>query len=802
MGLRSAKPYILFFVLVFAFAPGLAVAADEWISVRSKSFFLIGNAPEREIRQVAIKLEQFHATFKLLFPGTRFDGSGQTNVIVFRNSGSYRPFKPKRADGKADRFVAGYFQPGEDVNYITLSADGSKEDTYGIIFHEYVHFLVDSHFGRSRIPPWFNEGLAEYYQTFEIKDDQKVYLGKIQNEHLFTLQRFGLIPFDKYFRIDNNSLHQNGHNTRSVFYAQSWALVHFLIQGGQNKRLSRFVDLVMKDNPPEKAFQSAFGQTYKEMEGSLRRYVRQRKFQVHLIRFNKKLDFDTQLEIAPLGRADANAYLGDLLYHTREYSDAEIYLKKSLAEDNGNALANTAYGLVRMRQGRFSEAKRFLERAVSGGGSENHYAQYNYAYVLSRESLDEFGLVSRFPSAQAAKMREALKRSIEINPRFAPSYHLLAFINLVNNEFLDEAVTYVRKGLSIHPGNEEYQLLLARIYLRQERVTEAEKIARRIAKSGGGSRIIADAENLLRTVEAYKETRAAIEKNRKEMEASGTKPPIIVNRSDLTEDEVLKIERESLINRLNRAITPVASGEERVTGYLDKLECVAGKPRFSVRSGNRKLLLASPDFESLDLLALDEDAEAVVVGCGAGLGGFKIVFTFRPDSDPEAKSDGRLLGMVFVPRFFHLKTSEELEAEPRVIIVDRAPRQVTQAKSAEELAERRKKARREALERALRRPREGESRFIGVLRRLECKRKYNVFVVEVNGREMRLRNRSPADLRLVSYTPEAGGMNFRCGAQPPPVRSVITFRKTDDKKVEGDLISIEFVPRWFEIDDR
>jgi aminopeptidase-like protein len=63
--------------------------------------------------------------------------------------------------------------------------------------------MLNNNFGRSTIPPWFNEGLAEYYQTFSIENDQKVSLGKFQQNHLYLLNENKLIPFETFFAIDN-----------------------------------------------------------------------------------------------------------------------------------------------------------------------------------------------------------------------------------------------------------------------------------------------------------------------------------------------------------------------------------------------------------------------------------------------------------------------------------------------------------------------------------------------------------------------------------------------------------------------
>ena len=246
-------------------------AKDEWIQVRSKNFLLIGNASEKEIRKVGTRLEQFRETFRLLFPNTNLTSPIATNVVVFKSDGSYKNFKPKRADGKIDENVAGYFQPGEDLNYITLAVGGDDSRTYSVIFHEYVHFIVNSNFGKSEVPPWFNEGLAEYYSTFEIKDDQEVKLGLPLVRHLELLAETSLTPLQTIFNISNFQLHQMGDHSTGIFYAESWALIHYLVQTGKSAGLAAFLKLLSKNTPPEKAFQDAFQISYKEMEKELAR---------------------------------------------------------------------------------------------------------------------------------------------------------------------------------------------------------------------------------------------------------------------------------------------------------------------------------------------------------------------------------------------------------------------------------------------------------------------------------------------------------------------------------------------------
>jgi len=61
-----------------------------------------------------------------------------------------------------------------------------------------------------------------------------------------------------------------------VFYAESWALVHYLMLANQEKRkgqLRRFIGLLDSDLPIEEMFRQAFQTDYKTIEEELRSYI-------------------------------------------------------------------------------------------------------------------------------------------------------------------------------------------------------------------------------------------------------------------------------------------------------------------------------------------------------------------------------------------------------------------------------------------------------------------------------------------------------------------------------------------------
>src|ERR1041384_2764643 len=212
-------------------------AKDTWVSVRTKNFFLVGNAGEKDIRKVGLKLEQFREVFTRLFPKMKFNTPVPTTVVVFKSDASYVPFKPGPN-------VAGHFQAGPDVNYIALTTEvRGQQDPFSVIFHEYTHLLVENTFADA--PVWFNEGLAEYYSTFMITDDQKLRLGTPIDNHVFLLRESKMLPLRTLFEVDYKSPHYNESKKQSIFYAQSWALMHYLIIGkaGKVEQLGKFMNL-------------------------------------------------------------------------------------------------------------------------------------------------------------------------------------------------------------------------------------------------------------------------------------------------------------------------------------------------------------------------------------------------------------------------------------------------------------------------------------------------------------------------------------------------------------------------------
>ena len=264
-------------------------------------------------------MEQFRHVFTQLFPKINHKSPIPTSVIVFKNERSFMPYK-------SIKWSTGYFQPGPDINYIALHTGGEKKTLYATIFHEYIHSLMNNNFGKSNLPPWFNEGIAEYYDQFRIRNDKIVTFGGTNNSHLFSLKRTKLIPFEKFFNIDHYSLHRQGGHSANIFYAQSWALMHYLMHANEGQRkpqLSLFLNLLIEGKKPKEAFDQAFKTDFAAMEKELRRYVRRDNYKVTVVSFKHRLLFDNNMQMRTLTEAESKAHLGDLLFHTNDLKKAE-----------------------------------------------------------------------------------------------------------------------------------------------------------------------------------------------------------------------------------------------------------------------------------------------------------------------------------------------------------------------------------------------------------------------------------------------------------------------------------------------
>jgi tetratricopeptide (TPR) repeat protein len=638
---RLALTLASLFCLLLIAQDSPAMTRDAWTEVRSRNFLVVGNAGEREMREVATRLEQFRLSLARLFIVNNFASTVPTTVLVFKTDSSYEPFKPLYQGRPA--LISGFFQPGRDMNYITLSVESLGETPYRTIFHEYVHLMVDNQL--RGVPTFFNEGLAEYYSAFEVADGgRKATLGRLISNHVSLLQHSpSLLPLRTLLAVDHGSPYYNERDKKSLFYAESWALVHYLIQsngGARLPELMRYVNLLGAGTPFEEAFRQAFHTDVESMQRELESYVRRFNAPVRIVPFDQRLEFDKEVKSAPLTDARVQYYLGDLLRHMDRFEEAERRLRQALALDAGLALADASLGMLRVEQRRFSEAQEHLERALAAD-PQNYLIHYYYAYALSRESMYEDQSTSGYAPETARRMRAELRRAIELAPDFPESYHLLAFVQLAMNEHLDEAVTLLKHALALSPGRYEFTGVLAQVYLRQENFEAARQTLEPVIRASADRQIREQAASLLNLVVS--------------LEERARRAPAGESNPQSTEAALRAEDGSDMSVRPVRSVLHKRFEGERVRGLLTDIQCTDAGVLLSVVVGGHPLKLHNDSLRRIIFVTYVPEIKGQLT-CGPRTPPNSAIITYHPMPNASADSDGEAVAIEFIP-------DEEFEME-------------------------------------------------------------------------------------------------------------------------------------------
>lgn len=143
-----------------------------------------------------------------------------------------REFSPRRADTYMRIRRGGFTERG-----VTVSHYSTQHSSLSILAHEGLHqFLAAT--GRDRIPAWINEGLACYFESFDLVNGRPVF--DPRNNTLRTpalrkaLAEGSLIPLRHVLATNAGlAMHEKSQHVYS-YYAQEWSLIHFLLHSPIN----------------------------------------------------------------------------------------------------------------------------------------------------------------------------------------------------------------------------------------------------------------------------------------------------------------------------------------------------------------------------------------------------------------------------------------------------------------------------------------------------------------------------------------------------------------------------------------
>ena len=765
---------------IFAAAvPALTDAGEGWSRIESDNFEFVGNADEQSVRKIAADLERFRSALGQIFDLPQ--QATKTRVIVFRDDASFRAFKPLAADGTPDDRIAAFFIPGDDVNTIALSADGTG--SLSTIYHEYVHNVVTAGYGNGQVPPWLNEGLAEFFERFDVPDDSTIVFGGVRPTFVRILQAGPLMPWKEFFALDNFTLHQDSAAARPMFYAQAWAVTASLIARAELERKESRLD-------PE-SLEQLIGKTEgPRFDDAIKAVIAAPPTAARRIRPVG----ETRLPIsAEISEAESNAILGDLLDRQRNDS-AETYLKNSVALDPKLSSAYSTLGRLRFRQRKFDEAKAFFERAVALD-SRSHLDHYYAGFLLLRENLDSAGMIGTIDATVASKIREAVSRSIALNARFAESYNLLATVEAASGN-LSAAEQAIRKAVALRPGIQGYSLMLAQVLLRQERVSDAAAIARRLLVRPADSRIKSEAQRIVQAAdELASASKMAGSPSR--VTIAGIRETIILKYSDLTPEQVEKIDKDRENYNYNVLVDRPTPDESHVVGYIDRIDCGDGDNiEFRVSGDGRSLRLTTRKFDDVRFRVAVPGTRSFAFRCGSRFPDDLALMVYKKGARPNA---GVLKAVTFVPKSFVFVSQAEMIAAPFYVIEGRPSQDISQneaiaAAEQESMRREMRKTQLRDIEERLRQPQQGEDRVLGVPEKLECSGGRMQVSIDIGSDVRQFSAPISAQPEVQSYNSEVPVVEIGCRAQLPAVSAVVTYRKADN-----ELVSIEFVPAYFKL---
>lgn len=611
---------------------GQVPAQTVWKRLETPNFELLGNTGERDLRQVAERLEQFRAAMGLLFSGVKQDAAVRTRVLVFRNHKTYDPYKPLYNGKPAS--LGGYFVGGQDVAHITLTVE-NLDDNMGVVYHEYVHLLMADAIGHT--PLWVGEGLAEYYSSFSSTADRKqVHLGRPHAWHVLRLREEWL-PLATLVGAGRDSTHYNERDKQGVFYAESWALMHYLLLGDEQKyapKAAAFVGAMADGMPLDQACRTVLGIEPAQLERSLRMYVQRSLFVYQTATFTDKLDRLAKLPVTPVSEPQAHAALGDLLWRVGRADDAEAHLARALAADPDLAEAHAALAQLRLRQGQAGQALTHLETATRSERA-TYLTHFQYAGALA-----ESARASSATPELRAKQEAALRRAIALNPRHADAYHHLAVLKGQSTETAAEALSLIGKATELAPGREDFLLTAAYLHANAQNLLAARAITRTLAARAIDTALRDRARALDDQLDSIdRQQKAAAAASAAHGVPAADAGPALPDTTGPA--SVIPVLRET------------QDGELRATGYLVAIECQQSAVRLVVDAQGTPLTFRAARFEQVDFISYRPDL-AGAIGCGKRAVLDPVVVTYRPDPTPVAGTAGTVVAIEFVPKGFVL----------------------------------------------------------------------------------------------------------------------------------------------------
>ncbi len=450
---------------------------DKWQHFKSSNFELYSRIRESDSRELLHNLELLRAMF-LDFFKLKERRRLEVTVYAFKSEKDFKTYGSEAYGAK--HAFDGFYVGGADRAVIYLIQGEDAATTRQLIFHEYIHHLF--RVAEQNPPPWLNEGMAELFSTIIPTSDHKLEFGRPAAGRLWQLQQAAFMPLEQLFAVEQNSpLFRQGEHT-GVFYAQSWALLHYLFFGDSKiepERRRLFIALVLANAFRDAAhqrqgFREVFGMDYPEMLARLKTYTTSGKY------FWGKhpappIPPAASYARRPVPEREIRLRLAELALRVSRSPAAKLMLLQAVEQEPADTRVLEVLGADALRDQDELRARERWSRAVElQTGNPAIYRELGL--MEGRAVFSQFDVSYRVPAEKGQRMRDYLLRSIAYNPEQTAAYEMLAWVEAFAQEPSINNLNLVQRAYPNLTRKERTGLALAFVRVRLNNNAEALEI--------------------------------------------------------------------------------------------------------------------------------------------------------------------------------------------------------------------------------------------------------------------------------------------------------------------------------------
>jgi tetratricopeptide (TPR) repeat protein len=353
----------LLYVLPSTAADFDALAKRSWIKAETRNFILITDQPEAIARQVVNDLETMRH-FRTVFGGMQpLAVSRPLPILAIGDDDTFTQLG-------LEKMVAGSFSIGLEgysalANIHHYNAEGTENSfARAVMLHEYNHFLVRMTEQIRAYPQWLDEGLAEYWATFNV-EGQVVRLGNhVDGGGRFygILGHSGMsvsIDTGKTFNtveLPINSESRSDEFEVQKFYSSAYFAVHYFNSTpALRTRLADYIAMINLGYRQDRAAELAFKMPYEQLNKEIVKYVKRSMVLRELTLKNGKFDFpQVQPVVTHLDKPALYAGLAQIIsrhHFPRKDTLALLAKNRELNPDDADAnVLPAVFGMLRGEQ--------------------------------------------------------------------------------------------------------------------------------------------------------------------------------------------------------------------------------------------------------------------------------------------------------------------------------------------------------------------------------------------------------------------------------------------------------------------